>query len=113
MAEPTNRLVDAYYEHWGRGDFDALGRILTGDFVFRGPLDAADGPAALIEVIRRNAPMFGSVQFEDLRRDLSSGLARSLAADSLSEVGNANSDLGRLRQSPPPAAISRTLLRLA
>lgn len=109
MAEPTNRLVDAYYKHWGRGDVDALGRILTGGFVFHGPLDAADGPAAFIEVIRRNAPMFGSVQFEDLRRDLSSGLARSLAADSLCEVGKMQPgpEASPTIASSPPLSVGR------
>jgi hypothetical protein len=64
----TDRLVDAYYEHWGRGDFAGLRGILADTFRFRGALDQADGPEAFIELIQRNAPMFGEVGFEDVRR---------------------------------------------
>ena len=68
MTEATNRLVDAYYTAWGTGDFDLFGEILTDDFQFRGAVDHADGPGAFVELIRRNAPMFGEVGFGDVRR---------------------------------------------
>lgn len=68
MTDPTNRLVDAYYAAWGSGDFDQFAEILTGDFQFRGAVDRADGPGAFVELIKRNAPMFGEVHFADVRR---------------------------------------------
>jgi ketosteroid isomerase-like protein len=68
MIDVTNRLVDAYYAAWGSGDFDRFGEILTEDFRFRGALDEADGPGAFVDLIRRNAPMFGEVAFADVRR---------------------------------------------
>jgi len=68
MADTTNRLVDEYYARWGSGDFDRLGEILSDDFQFRGAMDRADGRDAFIALIRRNAPAFGSVGFEDVRR---------------------------------------------
>lgn len=68
MDDTTNRLVDAYYAAWGSGDFQTLRHLLTDDFRFRGALDQADGPAAFIDTIRRNAPMFGDVRFSDVRR---------------------------------------------
>ena len=68
MADATAKLVDAYYEAWGRGDFDRVGALLTDDFQFHGPIDTAEGPAAFVELIRRNAPMFGEVAFRDVRR---------------------------------------------
>jgi ketosteroid isomerase-like protein len=68
MADATTRLVDDYYDTWGSGEFDRFGEILTDDFVFRGAMDQADGPAAFIALIKRNAPMFGDVQFGDVRR---------------------------------------------
>jgi hypothetical protein len=64
----TDRLVDAYYEHWGRGEFDRLRDILSDDFRFRGAMDHADDPAAFIDLIQRNAPAFGEVAFSDVRR---------------------------------------------
>ena len=78
MADETNRLVDAYYATWAGGDFDRFGEILTDDFVFRGPLDRADGRDAFISLIRRNAAMFGEVRFEDVRRVIDGARAVSL-----------------------------------
>jgi ketosteroid isomerase-like protein len=68
MADATTRLVNAYYAYWGRGEFDRLKTILADDFQFRGALDAADGPAEFVDLIERNAPMFGDVTFADVRR---------------------------------------------
>ena len=68
MTNVTDRLVDAYYENWGRGDFDRLRDILSDDFRFRGALDRADGPDAFIALIKQNAPSFGQVAFSDIRR---------------------------------------------
>jgi len=68
MPDTTNQLVDDYYRAWGSGDFDGLGGLLTDDFRFRGPIDSADGPDAFVALIRRNAPLFGEVAFEDVRR---------------------------------------------
>ena len=68
MADTTNRLVDDYYRAWGSGEFDRVGALLTDDFRFRGPMDSADGPDAFVALIRRNAPLFGEVAFEDVRR---------------------------------------------
>jgi ketosteroid isomerase-like protein len=78
VADTTTELIDAYYRHWGRGDFAALRGILAEDFVFRGPMDRADGPAAFIELIQRNASMFGEAQFEDVRRVIDGARAVSL-----------------------------------
>jgi len=78
MSDATTRLVDAYYAAWGSGDFDGLGRILTDDFEFRGAIDRADGPAAFVELIRRNAPTFGDVGFADVRRVVDGPRAVSL-----------------------------------
>ena len=64
----TARIVDAYYEAWGSGDFDRVGALLTDDFQFHGPMDSADSPAGFVEIIRRNAPLFGEVRFGDVRR---------------------------------------------
>jgi len=68
MTDMTRRLVDAYYAAWGSGDFERFGEILSDDFRFRGAIDRADGPAAFVDLIRRNAPMFGEVGFGDVRR---------------------------------------------
>lgn len=68
MDETTSRLVDAYYEAWGSGDFDRFADLLADDFRFRGALDQADGPDEFVKIIRRNAPMFGDVAFSDVRR---------------------------------------------
>ena len=68
MTDLTNRLVDAYYGAWGSRNFGQFDTILTADFQFRGALDRADGPTAFIELIKRNAPMFGEVKFTDVRR---------------------------------------------
>ena len=78
MPETTANLVDAYYEAWGSGEFDRVGALLTDDFQFRGPMDSADGRAAFVELIRRNAPMFGEVAFLDLRRVVDGPRAVSL-----------------------------------
>lgn len=78
MTDETNRLVDAYYERWGSGTFDAFGDILTADFRFRGPLGRADGPSDFVAMIRRNAPMFGAVTFADVRRVVDGPRAVSL-----------------------------------
>jgi ketosteroid isomerase-like protein len=74
----TAQLVDAYYDNWGRGDFAALHGMLSDDFVFRGPMDRADGPAAFIELIQRNASIFGNAHFEDVRRVIDGSRAVSL-----------------------------------
>ncbi len=68
MSDATNHLMDAYYDAWGSGQFERFHEILTDDFAFRGAMDRADGPAAFVELIRRNAPMFGEVRFADVRR---------------------------------------------
>jgi ketosteroid isomerase-like protein len=68
MADETDRVVDAYYSAWGSGDFDRVGALLTDDFLFHGPMGDAAGPAAFVSQIQRNAPMFGDVQFTDVRR---------------------------------------------
>lgn len=68
MSDATTRLVDAYYTYWGSGEFDRLRAILADDFAFRGAIDSADGPDAFVELIQRNAPMFGAVSFDDVRR---------------------------------------------
>jgi ketosteroid isomerase-like protein len=68
LTDATNRLVDAYYGAWGSGSFDQFHQILTEDFQFRGAVDQADGATAFVELIRRNAPMFGQVNFADVRR---------------------------------------------
>jgi hypothetical protein len=68
MSDVTNRLVDQYYERWGRGDFAGLREILDDGFTFRGAMDSADSPDDFVELIGRNAPMFGEVTFEDVRR---------------------------------------------
>ena len=68
MTDTTTRLVDAYYDCWASGDLERFAEILTDDFVFRGALDRADGPTAFVELIRRNAPMFGGARFADVRR---------------------------------------------
>ncbi|HEU4921238.1 MAG TPA: nuclear transport factor 2 family protein [Candidatus Limnocylindrales bacterium] len=68
MTNATSQLVDAYYAAWGSGDLDRFDDILTDDFQFRGSLDQADGPAAFVALVRRNAPMFGEVRFADVRR---------------------------------------------
>ena len=78
MSDTTNRLVDAYYDSWGNGDFDRLARILADDFIFRGALDRADGPAAFVALIQRNAPLFGAVRFDDVRRVVDGSRAVSL-----------------------------------
>jgi ketosteroid isomerase-like protein len=78
MVDATTRLVDDYYDTWGSGEFDRFGEILTDDFVFRGAMDRADGPAAFIELIKRNAPMFGEVHFADVRRIVDERRAVSL-----------------------------------
>jgi ketosteroid isomerase-like protein len=78
MSDTTNRLVDTYYDSWGKGDFDGLAGILADDFVFRGALDRADGPAAFVALIRRNAPLFGDVRFDDVRRVVDGTRAVSL-----------------------------------
>ena len=78
MTDTTTRLVDAYYEHWGWGDFDALRGILSDRFRFRGAIDQADGPDAFIDLIRRNAPMFGEVAFDDVRRVVDGATAVNL-----------------------------------
>lgn len=64
----TDELVDAYYDYWGQGEFDRLRDILAADFRFRGAMDHADDPAGFIDLIRRNAPVFGDVAFSDVRR---------------------------------------------
>jgi ketosteroid isomerase-like protein len=68
MSDVTNRLVDEYYERWGKGDFAGLRAILDDEFRFRGAMDSADSPDAFVELIQRNAPMFGEVAFQDVRR---------------------------------------------
>jgi ketosteroid isomerase-like protein len=68
VTDTTEQLVDAYYASWGSGDFERFGEILAPDFVFRGAMDQADGPAAFVELIKRNAPRFGQVRFDDVRR---------------------------------------------
>jgi ketosteroid isomerase-like protein len=68
MTDATNRVVDAYYAAWGTGDFDEVGALLTDDFTFRGPMGDANGPAAFVDQIRRNASLFGDVRFSDVRR---------------------------------------------
>lgn len=68
MTDATTSLVDAYYAHWGRGEFGRLRAILADDFQFRGAIDSADSPDAFVELIQRNAPMFGAVSFDDVRR---------------------------------------------
>jgi ketosteroid isomerase-like protein len=78
MPEMTSRIVDAYYDCWANGDFDRFGEILTDDFVFRGAMDRADGPAAFVELIRRNAPLFGGARFTDVRRVVDGPRAVSL-----------------------------------
>jgi ketosteroid isomerase-like protein len=78
LDDTTNRLVDAYYAAWGRGDFEHFHELLTDDFQFRGALDSADGPGAFIDIIRRNAPMFGEVRFSDVRRLVDGGRAVNL-----------------------------------
>ncbi len=78
MHDTTNRLVDSYYAAWGKGDFETFRDLLTDDFQFRGALDSADGPGAFIDIIRRNAPMFGEVRFSDMRRVVEGGRAVNL-----------------------------------
>ena len=78
MTESTATAVDAYYDRWGRGDFEGLRRLLTEDFAFRGPLDRADGPDAFIALIRRNAPGFSGAAFSDVRRVVDGDRAVSL-----------------------------------
>ena len=78
MSDTTTHLVDAYYARWGQGDFAGLAEILADDFQFRGAMDRADGPAAFIDLIKRNAPMFGDVNFADFRRVVDGSRAVSL-----------------------------------
>jgi len=78
MNDPTTRLVEAYYAIWAGGDFERLDDILSDDFQFRGAMDQADGPAAFVELIRRNAPMFGDVEFADVRRVIDGSRAVNL-----------------------------------
>src|SRR5919109_1578472 len=78
MADQTARLVDAYYDCWAKGDFDRFADILSEDFVFRGALDRADGAGDFIRLVRRNAPMFGDVRFDDVRRVVDGPRAVSL-----------------------------------
>jgi len=68
MADEVTQAVDRYYAAWDSGDFEGLTQLLTEDFQFRGPMGDADGAAAFVEQIRRNAPMFGTVTFADVRR---------------------------------------------
>jgi ketosteroid isomerase-like protein len=68
MADATTRLVDAYYDCWASGDFERFSEILADDFAFRGAMDRADGPGAFVELVKRNAPMFGGARFADVRR---------------------------------------------
>jgi ketosteroid isomerase-like protein len=86
MADQTSSLVDAYYDTWASGDFERFGEILTDDFAFRGAIDRADGPAAFVELIRRNAPAFGGARFADVRRLVDGPRAVSLYTF---EVGDA------------------------
>jgi ketosteroid isomerase-like protein len=74
----TGRIVDAYYERWGRGDFEGLRAILDDDLRFRGAIDRADGADAFIDLIRRNAPAFGEVRFSEVRRVVDGPRAVSL-----------------------------------
>jgi ketosteroid isomerase-like protein len=78
MTQSTAAAVDAYYERWGRGDFEALRQLLTEDFTFRGPLDRAESPDAFIDLIRRNAPAFSGVVFSDIHRVVDGDRAVSL-----------------------------------
>jgi ketosteroid isomerase-like protein len=78
MTESTAAAVDAYYARWRAGDFDALRRLLTADFAFRGPMDRADGPAAFIDLISRNASAFSGATFSDVRRVVDGDRAVSL-----------------------------------
>jgi ketosteroid isomerase-like protein len=78
MAEQTERLVDAYYETWANGEFERFRDILSDDFIFRGAMDRADGADAFVDLIRRNAPMFGDVRFDDVRRVVDGPRAVSL-----------------------------------
>ena len=80
MDDMTSRLVDAYYAAWGSGEFETFRDLLTDDFRFRGALDEADSPAAFIDIIRRNAPMFGAVRFSDVRRVVDGNRAVNLYA---------------------------------
>jgi limonene-1,2-epoxide hydrolase len=75
MTETDNtvKLVDAYYAAWGESDFDGLAALLTEDFRFRGAMDQAEGPEDFIALIRRNAPIFGAVEFTDIRREAPAG----------------------------------------
>jgi ketosteroid isomerase-like protein len=68
LDDTTNRLVDAYYAAWGSGDFETFRDLLTDDFRFSGAIDSADGPESFIQLIQRNAPMFGEVRFAAIRR---------------------------------------------
>jgi hypothetical protein len=68
MPDQTERIVDACDAAWGSGDVHRVGALLTEDLRFRGPMGDADGPAAFVDRIRRNAPMFGAVRVTDRRR---------------------------------------------
>jgi ketosteroid isomerase-like protein len=87
VDDTTNRLVDAYYATWGSGDLETFRELLTEDFKFRGALDSADSPGAFIDIIRRNAPMFGEVRFSDIRRVVDGDRAVNLYSF---EVGRAS-----------------------
>jgi len=78
MTDATNHLVDGYYATWGAGDFDGLAALLADDFKFRGALDSADGPAAFIALIQRNAPAFDGARFVEVRRVVDGDRAVSL-----------------------------------
>jgi ketosteroid isomerase-like protein len=86
MTQSTAAAVDAYYERWGRGDFEALRELLTEDFTFRGPLDRAESPDAFIDLIRRNAPAFSGVVFSDIHRVVDGDRAVSLYHFELGEA---------------------------
>jgi hypothetical protein len=78
MTTDANSLVDAYFARWGAGDFDGLGALLADDFAFRGAIDSADGAAAFIALIQRNAPAFTGARFDGMRRVVQGDRAVSL-----------------------------------
>ena len=78
MPDDTVRLVDAYYAAWASGDFERVAALLADDFRFRGPMGDADGALAFVQQIRDQAPLFGEVRFDDVRRVVDGARAVSL-----------------------------------